>query len=109
MIDKNHGETEASARRDRRYERAEYACKVFDKAARGLLVGGVEVLAVKFKMAGYPNGESMAIITADSDDGTPIVAFHTAVDFAELFVGLIARLENGSLKWKPDAFRIGKS
>ena len=38
------------------------------------------------------------------DDGGPVVAFHSAPYLPDVFTGAVNRLNNGTLKWKPDAW-----
>jgi hypothetical protein len=95
----------ASRAHQKALSRSELSVNIFDRAAQGESWGGIEIEAVKFRLANDPMIESLAVITGVGADGGPIVAFHSAIGFAELFVGLAARLRNGSLKWKVDEYR----
>jgi hypothetical protein len=99
----------ASQKRAKALDRAKLCCEILDRACQGVTYGGVEVTSVKFNLAGYPTAESLAIVTGVDHDGTPIVAFHRAVSFGELFTGLVSRLANGTLKWKEDEFKTRKA
>jgi len=63
------------------------------------------VLKVVIKAPQWYGGEYFAVVTADGDDGAPVVAFHTAESLVGLLTGLGNRLRNGSLKWRADEFR----
>lgn len=99
------GQDQASRKRDKAFSRTEEAARVLDRVCQGLPYDGVTVMTIKFKFAGDGMSESLAIVTGDDHEGRPVVAFHTAVSFGELFSGLVARLMNGTLKWKDDEFR----
>lgn len=92
-------------KRQKAVDRSPMSMEILDRVTQGVPYGGVEIESIKFKLAGDPVAESLAIVTGISDDGTPVVAFHKAVSFPELFNGLVARLANGTLKWRVDEFR----
>lgn len=102
---KARGEDPQARRRDKAFDRAGETVKILDKVAAGHTYGGYFILSIKFRFAGDPMSESLAVITAEDSEGLPVVAFHSSVGFAELFVGLVARLQNGTLKWRTDEFR----
>lgn len=62
-----------------------------------------DILAIRVRMPQHAEGEYMAVVSADSDEG-PVVAFHSAPTFGETIVGLLARLENDTLVWKEDKY-----
>lgn len=99
------GLDQPAQKRQKAVDRASDAVNILDRVAQGVPYGGVEIRSVKFNLAGDSMSESLAVIVGDADDGTPVVAFHKAVSFPELFVGLVARLSNGTLKWKVDEYR----
>lgn len=48
-------------------------------------------------------GEILLILAADTDEGA-FVAFHQVDSLETVWKSLTNRIENGSLKWKPDEF-----
>ena len=67
---------------------------------------GVYVKALRFSLKDGADGDWMAVLTADTDDG-PMVAFNTGATFGDCLSGLSARLDNGTLKWKEDEYASG--
>ena len=61
----------------------------------------VFVRNVNIKLDGGGGGNYLAIVKAETPEGK-IVAFHDAPTLLELVTGLLARLENKSLKWRED-------
>ncbi len=59
------------------------------------------IVEVRFKVGGKYGEGVLAIIKVDGGQGKQI-AFHGADSLGEALVGLVSRLENGSLKWKED-------
>lgn len=49
--------------------------------------------------------EFFIVLRGIDEEGAPCVAFHSAFSLDEALVGLSARLMNGTLKWREDAFR----
>lgn len=49
-------------------------------------------------------GEFLIVLRAFDPDGTPVVAFHSALELQEALGGLETRLDNGSLRWRPDEY-----
>lgn len=58
---------------------------------------------VSIKVPVNQGDEYLVIITAESPGG-PVVAFTSGQSFAEAIRVAIARIENGSVKWKEDAY-----
>ena len=104
-IDRNHGETAASQKLDKQRAKAPDGVALLARLMHGVPYGGVMVETIKFKLSGDPNKESLAIVTGFSEEDGPLVAFHTSFTAEELFVGVMARIRNGTLKWKEDAYR----
>lgn len=100
------GQDKPAQKREKLVARAELAVQVMDRVAQGYTYGGVEVETVKFKLPGDSMSEGLVVVTGTCEDGSPVVAFHKAVSFPEMFMGMVARLTNGSLKWRPDEYRI---
>lgn len=54
----------------------------------------------------FPRSEGdgyLGVVSAEGPAGK-VVAFHDATEFLETLVGLIRRLDNGSVKWKEDKY-----
>jgi len=81
------------------------AFAILERCALGAVYADIELTAVRLKMPPVSGGESMAVITGIDGDGTPVVAFHSAVSVTELMCGLVTRLANGTLKWRVDEYR----
>lgn len=99
------GADPAARKRDKLEDRSTLAVKIMDRVAQGVPYAGITVETIKFKLPGDSMSEGLVIVTGVDHEGTPVVAFHKAVSFPEMFVGMVARLENGSLKWRVDEYR----
>jgi hypothetical protein len=64
----------------------------------------IEVVGLNIKRPKAANEEFFVVVKGIDSEGTPCVAFHAAFSLGELFMGLHARLRNGSLKWRVDEF-----
>lgn len=70
-----------------------------DRLVQRMDEADIVIRGIRFKP---PDGEGMswlAIVTADGALGD-VVGFHDAPTFREVLIGLVNRLENGSVKWK---------
>lgn len=106
MVDVGKNPTGKSKARQKAGDRVPLAADILDRVSQGHSYAGVDVTDIKFKLPGDPMAEILCIATGLSDDGTPVVAFHSAVGFVEAFVGLAVRLQNGTLKWRVDEYRL---
>lgn len=59
---------------------------------------------LKFVCKDDEGDDWLGIISVDTDEG-PMIAFHGASSFSETIRGIMARIENGSLKWRKDEYR----
>lgn len=63
--------------------------------------GGVNVAEVRIQSPTL-TGEGYRIILKGNAGGTKYVAFHNAESLAELLQGVVAREQNGQLRWRAD-------
>ena len=78
----------------------------------GLAMGGyrdlaVEVTGLSVRAPDEARPEFFLVIRGLDAEGAPVVAFHSAFSLDEAFVGLEARLLNGSLRWRVDEYARG--
>lgn len=59
------------------------------------------VTGLNFRVRYDTEGDVLAVVKADTADG-PIVGFHSAETVSAALLGLLARMDNGSLKWRED-------
>lgn len=71
-------------------------------AATGYRSVGMQVTGMGIRMPREERGEFLVTIRALDSEGAPFVAFHGASDLGEALTGLWNRLQNGTLRWKPD-------
>lgn len=62
-----------------------------------------EVRGISIRVGEVVGDEWLLTLRADIE-GRPHVTFHAATTPGELFRGLVARLRNGSVKWKEDSY-----
>lgn len=62
------------------------------------------VEALRFRAPNDNDSQWLAVVTA-RQDGTPVVGFHGAATFQETLEGLVNRLANNSMKWRPDEYK----
>jgi len=63
--------------------------------------GETFITELRFKMGGGWDGGILAIVKTDGGEGKRI-GFHVGDTLADALVGMVNRLENGSIKWKED-------
>lgn len=68
-----------------------------------LYTEGIAIKAIRFKNDGHPAGTWLCVVTAETESGS-IVAFHNDTGFRACLLGVLARIENNSLKWKEDQY-----
>ncbi len=59
------------------------------------------IVGINIKVRYDSVGDVLAVVRADTANG-PVVAFHTGTDVSSVVLGLVNRLDNGSLKWRED-------
>lgn len=98
----------SNQQRDRSRSQAE----LVEQAVQGIsdALNGTRDLAVHLSglsvKAPKGEGEELLIVIRGIDaDGMPVVAFHSAFSLSEAVRGLAARLNNGTLRWRPDDFQ----
>lgn len=74
------------------------------RAMAGYRSLAVDVRGLSVRGPGGPGDEFLLTVRGSTEDGTPVVAFHSATTLMELFTGLAARLGNGTLNWKADQY-----
>jgi hypothetical protein len=71
--------------------------------------GDVTLVGVKLKLPEDGAGEVLVVLTGVDQEGAPVVAFHSAVGMLEALAGALRRMGTGSLKWRIDEYRAGRS
>jgi hypothetical protein len=66
---------------------------------------GIQVTELRIKGKGAENEEHLIIMKGEDDDG-PLVAFHSAFEMGSALRGVLERLYNGTLKWRPDDWEV---
>lgn len=94
-------------KRQKLLDRSKQAVEVLDRASAGVAYAGVELTRISFKLPGDTMSEGLVIFNGIDKEGGPVVAFHSAVGFEQLFVGGVVRFMNGKLKWRVDEFNNG--
>ena len=75
-----------------------------DALVNTLFEEDVDVTRISITLPTMDRGECMAVVNA-TVHGEYAVAFHGGATLHECLLGVLARLENRSLKWKQDKFR----
>lgn len=65
--------------------------------------GNMMVKSIKIRLPNAPGGDYMAVITADTTEGSK-VSFHGGSSLPDVLRGLCERLNNGRLKWRDDEY-----
>lgn len=68
--------------------------------------GGLEVISMGVRLPQYVGGDYLVTVRAYKD-GEAVVGFHGADTFADVARGVLARMENGSMKWRKDEYERG--
>lgn len=74
-----------------------------DEALRGMFDEGMQVKAIRFRSSGHPEGEWLAVVTMETENGG-VVGFHSGVTLVDCITGVLRKLTNRSLKWKEDDY-----
>lgn len=75
----------------------------FETVADSVFDRGDELMYISCRLKGSARSEYLLVLKARIG-GVPVVSFHAAETLAEALRGLIARVENGSVKWKVDEY-----
>ncbi len=75
----------------------------FESVADRQFDKGITIKSLKARCPQGETGGYLLVVTAVGEGG-PVVAFQDGDSLAEVIVGFINRLENGSVKWKEDQF-----
>jgi hypothetical protein len=65
----------------------------------------VEVVGLSIRPPAGAGGDFLLTVRGVDEAGARVVAFHGSPDLGDALRGLHNRIMNGSLKWRPDAFR----
>lgn len=95
----------AQAAFDREMVRSAATIMRFDRVADRLFEGDEMVVTrISVNLPTQERDGYLAIVTATHPEGN-LVAFHGGTTLLDALVGLISRLENGSIKWQKDRFQ----
>lgn len=75
-----------------------------DRTFERLAEEELEVVGMSVKLPEYAGGDYLVTVRAFKG-GVAVVAFHGSDQFADVVRGAIARLENGSMRWRDDNYR----
>lgn len=78
------------------------AAAKIDRAMQGYRSLAVDIIGLSVRAPVTESGEYLATVRGIDSEGARVVAFHNAASFAELIVGIEARLSSGTFKWRPD-------
>lgn len=67
--------------------------------------GEVELNGLSLRPPRGDSNEFLVVLRGIDHEGGPMVAFHSSVTAIEALAGAIERMQSGTLKWKPDAYR----
>jgi hypothetical protein len=84
--------------------RSEELVAVLDRLDAGVSYAGIEYNTMKVRFAGDVHGECLIIATGWDHDGTPVVTFHSGVGAHQALLTFLQRVQNGTLKWRPDEY-----
>jgi len=71
--------------------------------------GEVEVLGFSVRPPKENSAERLVIVRGVEGQGTPVVAFHSAIGLGEAVAGASGRIANGHIEWKLDSYRAGNA
>jgi hypothetical protein len=89
---------------DEYFKKAGMAMGDVDNAMQGYRNLVVEVTGLSIRGPVAQGGEFLCTVRGYDEEGMAVVAFHGAATLTEMFIGLSARLNNGSLKWREDQY-----
>jgi len=75
-----------------------------ERMAQGAGYAGMVITGMNIRFPGDSQGDTLVIVKGYDQEGQACVAFHGAWSFAEAVGGAIARVKNGTMKWKIDEF-----
>lgn len=90
---------------DRTKGRLLWGVRYLEKALDGHQVGDVDCVGFSIRPPTREKNEYLCVLRGLSDDGSPVVAFHSSAGLADTLIGVGERLRNGSLSWRPDEYR----
>jgi len=90
---------------DKAKRRLHWGVRYLERALDGEQVGDVDCVGFSIRPPTRDKNEYLCVMRGLSDDGSPVVAFHSAVGLGEVLTGIGERLRNGTLSWRPDEFR----
>lgn len=67
--------------------------------------GEVNLTGFSVRTPAAEGGEWLVVLRGTDHEGGPVVAFHSALGIGEALAGASGRMQNGTLKWKPDQYR----
>lgn len=93
---------EAAARK--RYAKTGAAVARLSYMAQAAGPSGWELKGFSIRCPTEDKPDFLVTVRALDAEGAPQVAFHGAAELDDCLVGLLNRLDNGSLNWRPDQF-----
>lgn len=66
--------------------------------------GEVDVTGLSIRVPEERMAETLVVVRGIAGDGTPVVAFHSAVGVATAIAGAAVRVAQGTVKWKEDEY-----
>jgi len=70
----------------------------------GGTVIGVQLTGFTTRMPRYSTDDALIVLRGETEDGTPMVAFHAAIDVAEAMWQALRKYESNDLRWKVDKY-----
>lgn len=93
----------SAAEFDRQMQQLGIALMRFEGVADRLYDQETSLLSMSIRLKGDGRADYLIVLRARYE-GAAWVSFHSADTLAEAMRGMVARLENGSVKWKEDQY-----
>lgn len=68
----------------------------------------VDVTGFSVKAPVGSGGDFLITVRGFDEEGAPVVGFHGSVDLLDAICGAQNRVQNGTMKWKPDEWAKGR-
>lgn len=81
---------------------------LFDHICSSSWRGEVEVTGFSVRPPQSIGGEWLVVARGIDGEGTPVVAFHSALGVGEAVAGMSGRIQHGNIKWRVDGFRTSQ-
>jgi hypothetical protein len=91
--------------RDESARKVGYAIMLYDHVCSAYWRGSYEITGLSLRAPQTEGGEFLVVVRGFDHEGAPVVGFHSALSAGEALAGAARRLADGTIKFKPDAYR----